>query len=384
MRRKQLLAASLLAVLAPAAAAQVVGIALDPKAVMVDGELQIVASPPADSTVFLSFSGTQAKQLGRVDTPTSFQGPPSSVAIAADRKLALVSASLRIDPKNPKELAPDNKLSVVDLAASPIRVVQTIELGASPSSIAIDPSGAMALAMHNADDSVTVLALSGGRARIVEKLQLDKGAGPLGVAFAPDGKQALVSFPERDRVGVFAVDNGRLKMPAIREMSTGVYPTALSYCGRTGLAVVSNYGRVTGDIDTISLLDVGAAAPRVIDTVSVGPAPEGIACSPDGRYAAASLQNMATRPKTDPFHSPESRVVVLKIDGRRLHRIADAPFGAWAQGVGFLDDSRTLFAQSMVDRSLHLFRIEGETLKVAAPPIVFEDGAPVSYGISGR
>lgn len=384
MRRKQLLAASLLAVLAPAAAAQVVGIALDPKAVMVDGELQIVASPPADSTVFLSFSGTQAKQLGRVDTPTSFQGPPSSVAIAADRKLALVSASLRIDPKNPKELAPDNKLSVVDLAASPIRVVQTIELGASPSSIAIDPSGTMALAMHNADDSVTVLALSGGRARIVEKLQLDKGAGPLGVAFAPDGKQALVSFPERDRVGVFAVDNGRLKMPAIREMSTGVYPTALSYCGRTGLAVVSNYGRVTGDIDTISLLDVGAAAPRVIDTVSVGPAPEGIACSPDGRYAAASLQNMATRPKTDPFHSPESRVVVLKIDGRRLHRIADAPFGAWAQGVGFLDDSRTLFAQSMVDRSLHLFRIEGETLKVAAPPIVFEDGAPVSYGISGR
>lgn len=384
MRRKQILAASLLAVLAPAVAAQVVGIALDPKAVMVDGELQVVASPPADSTVFLEFSGTKTKQLGRVDTPTSFQGPPSSVAITADGKLALVTASLRIDPKNPKELAADNKLSVIDLAASPIRVVQTIELGASPSSVAIDPAGTMALAMHNADDSITVLALSGGRARIVEKLPLDKGAGPLAVAFAPDGKQALISFPERDRVGVFAVENGRLKMPAIREMSTGVYPTALSYCGRSGLAVVSNYGRVTGDIDTISLLDVGAAAPRVIDTVSVGPAPEGIACSPDGRYAAASLQNMATLPKTNPFHSPQSRVVVLKIDGKRLHRIADAPFGAWAQGVGFLDDSRTLFAQSMVDRSMHLFRIEGEALQVAAPPIVFEDGAPVSYGISGR
>jgi DNA-binding beta-propeller fold protein YncE len=384
MRCKQILAASLLAVLAPAAAAQVVGIALDPKAVMVDGEMQVVASPPTDSVVFFEFSGTKTKRLGQVQAPTSFQGPPSSVAITADRKLALVSASLRIDPKNPKELAPDNKLSVVDLAASPIRVVQTIELGASPSSVAIDPTGTMALAMHNADDSITVLALSGGLARIVEKLPLDKGAGPLAVVFAPDGKQALISFPERDRVGVFAVENGRLKMPAIREMSTGVYPTALSYCGRTGLAVVSNYGRVTGDIDTISLLDVGAAAPRVIDTVSVGPAPEGIACSPDGRYAAASLQNMATTPKTNPFHASESRVVVLKIDGKRLHRIADAPFGVWAQGVGFLDDSRTLFAQSMVDRSMHLFRIEGESLQVAAPPIVFEDGAPVSYGISGR
>ena len=148
--------------------------------------------------------------------------------------------------------------------------------------------------------------------------------------------------------------------------------------------MVSNYGKVTGDIDAVSLLDVGAATPRVIDTVSVGPAPEGVACSPDGRYAAASLQNMSTLPKANPFYSPSSRVVVLKIDGKRLQRIAEAPFGAWAQGVGFLDDSRTLFAQSMVDRSLHLFRIEGEALEIAAPPLVFEDGAPVSYGISGR
>ena len=93
---------------------------------------------------------------------------------------------------------------------------------------------------------------------------------------------------------------------------------------------------------------------------------------------------MSTLPKANPFHSTSSKVVLLKIENKRLRRIAEAPFGAWAQGVGFLDDSRTLFAQSMVDRSLHLFRIEGETLKVAAPPIVFEDGAPVSYGISGR
>ncbi len=385
MRRcKQILAISLLAVIAQMAAAQIVGIALDPKAVMVEGELQIVDSPPADSVVFFEFSGAQAKRLGQVHAPTSFQGPPSSVAITADGKLALVTASLRVDPDNPKELVPDNRLTVIDLAASPIRVVQTIELGAPPSSVAIDPTGTMALAVHNADDSATILKLAGGRARIVEKVSLGKGAGPLAAAFAPDGKRLLVSFPDRARIGVFAVENGRLSTPAIRELSAGVYPTALSYCGRSGLAVVSNYGKVTGDIDTISLLDVGAATPRVIDTVSVGPAPEGVACSPDGRYAAASLQNMSTLPKTDPFHSPSSRVVLLKIEDKRLRRIAEAPFGAWAQGVGFLDDSRTLFAQSMVDHSLHLFHIEGEALEIAAPPIVFEDGAPVSYGISGR
>ena len=384
MHCKNILAVAMLAALAPTAVAQVVGIALDPKSVMVEGEMQVVDSPPADSVVFFEFAGVRGKRLGQVQAPTSFQGPPSSVAITADRKLALVSASLRIDSDNPKELVPDNKLTVVDLAASPIRVVQTIELTASPSSVAIDPTGTLALAVHNTDDSVTVLALTSGRARVVEKVSLGKGSGPLAAAFAHNGKQLLISFPDRGRIGVFAVENGRLNLPAIREMSAGIYPTALSYCGRSGLAVVSNYGKVTGDVDTVSLLDVGAATPRVVDTVSVGPAPEGVACSPDGQYAAASLQNMSTLPKANPFHSTSSKVVLLKIENKRLRRIAEAPFGAWAQGVGFLDDSRTLFAQSMVDRSLHLFRIEGETLKVAAPPIVFEDGAPVSYGISGR
>lgn len=376
--------ACMVAALPTLAAAQVVGVALDPKAVLVDGEVKVLRSPPADAAVFLEFSGTKVKRLGQVAVPTSFQGPPSAVAISGDRSLALVSASSRIDPNDPEAFAPDNRLSVIDLASSPIRVVQTIGLGASPSSVAINRAGTMALAMHNVDDSVSVLSISNERVTVLEKLPLGKGTGPLAAAFNPDGHSVLISFPSAGRVGLFAVADGRLKTPALREMSAGIWPTAVSYCGDSGLAVVSNYGKVTGDADTVSLLDVSTATPRVVDTITVGPAPEGIACSPDGRYAAASVQNMSTLPKTNPFYSPKSMVVLLKIDGKRLHRIADAPFGAWAQGVGFLDDSRTLFAQSIEDRSMHLFRIEGDALKVAAPPIVFEDGAPVSYGVSGR
>jgi DNA-binding beta-propeller fold protein YncE len=371
--------------LSPAlATGQVVGVALDPKPVLVDGEASVVASPPADSAVFFEFSGTKRMLLGKVSVPTSFQGPPSAIAITADRSLALVSASSRIDPEDPKTFAADYRLSVVDLASRPIRVVQTITLDASPSSVAINPAGTMALAMHNGDDSITVLSIAAGHAKVVEKLSLGKGLGPMASAFGPDGHSALISFPNGGKVGIFAVADGRLKMPAIREMSAGIWPTAVSYCGNTGFAVVSNYGKVTGDLDTISLIDVAAAIPRVVDTVTVGPAPEGVACSPDGRYAAAAVQNMSTVPKSNPLYSPTSLLVLMKIEGKRLLHIDDAPFGAWAQGVGFLDDSRTLFAQSIVDRSMHLFRIESDGLKIAAPPIVFENGAPVSFGISGR
>lgn len=384
MRKFRSIFAGVLLDLPALAVAQVVAVALDPRAELVDGELKVLPSPPADSVVFLEFSGVRAKELGRVAAATSFQGPPSSVAVSADRKLALVTAFMRIDPADAGKLAPARKLTVVDLSAEPIKVVQTLDLGAQPSSVALNRAGTMALVPHTADDSVTVLTIVGGRAQVSEKIAMEKGSAPLGVAFSPDGRRALISFPNAGRVGVFAVDDGRLKTPAIRELSAGIWPTALSYCGDSGLAVVANYGKVSGDVDTISLLDVAGENPRVVDTASVGPSPEGVACSPDGGYAAAATQNMSTVAESSPFHSPNSKLALLKIEGGKLRWLDAAPFGAWAQGVGFLDDSRSLFVQSMGERSLRLFRIEGDALKTAAPPIVFGDGAPAAYGISGR
>lgn len=367
------------------ASAQTVGVALDGKAVLEDGELKVLGTAPADAAVFLSFSGATYTELGRVTAPTSFQGPPSSVAIAADGRLALVTAFRRIDPANPSQLAPDRTLSVIDLTAKPLRTVQTLELAAPPSSVAIAPSATMALVPHTSDDSVTVLSLANGRAEVIEKIAMEKGSAPIAAAFSPDGRRALISFPNAGRIGLFAVENGRLKTPAIREMSAGVWPTALAFCGKTGLAVVSNYGKVTGDADTISLIDAGTDQPRVVDTVSVGPSPEGIACSPDGRYVAASVQNMSTTAKADAFHSPHSQLVLVRIENRRLRRVAEAPFGGWAQGVGFLDDSRTVLAQSMNDRAMPLFRITlDDRLAPVGTPVVFKDTAPAGLGISGR
>lgn len=93
---------------------------------------------------------------------------------------------------------------------------------------------------------------------------------------------------------------------------------------------------------------------------------------------------MSNRPADHPLYSPHSLVVLLKVDGRRLQRIAQAPIGGWAQGVAFLNDSRTLLAQSIVERAIHRFRIVGDALEGAGPPITFEGGAPVGIGVAGR
>ena len=138
--------------------AQVVAIALDPKAVLEDGELKVRPDAPPGALAVLRFDGARAERLGTVALPTGFQGPPTSVAITPDGRYALATASMRIDPADPAKLAPESLLSVVDLAASPLRVMQTLRLDASPASIALHPDGRMALVPHPADDSISVLS----------------------------------------------------------------------------------------------------------------------------------------------------------------------------------------------------------------------------------
>lgn len=367
--------------IAAPASAQVVAIALDPKPELIDGELKIDPHAVPDSVVFYRFHGTTAEFLGGVDAPNSFQGPPAGMAVNADATLALVGVAVKADPETRQELVPDNRLSVIELGASSIHVAQTLELPGSPAAVAINPAGTLAIVTLPDEDGLSILSIAGNLVEATAKVELEKGAHPLGVAFSPDGRTVLVALAGGNRVALFSVEGERLQQPAVREMSVGVWPAALSICGQTGLAVVANYGRGTGDADSISLMDIAATPPHVVDIAAVGPSPEGVACSTDGRYVVVATQNMSTVARSDPFFSEHSEVVLFKIEGRRLQRQADAKIGGWAQGVEFLGDSRTLFAQSMNDRSLHFFKIENDQLRPAAPPMRFEHGAPAAYGI---
>ena len=365
--------------------AQVVGFALEPKAELVNGVIKPVLSPQPDRAVFFQFTGAKFRKIGEVAVPTNFQGPPSSVAVSADGALALVSAAQRIDPQDASKFSPDNRVSVIDLNASPIRVTQTLELTVSPASLAMNPAGTMVLAMHPGDDSVTVLQIDNKTATVVEKVSLGKGSGPNAAAFTPDGRSVLITRGGDHKVSVFAIENHRLAPKSLRDMGAGLRPLSLSLCGKTGYAVVGSMGLGgTGDADTVSLIDMTAAPARVVDTVTVGQGPEGIACAPDGRHAVVAFQNGSNRPTQSPFYAPSSKVVLLKVEGKRLHRLAELPIGIWSQGALFLDDSRTVIAESLDDRALHLLQIDDGVFQVAAPPIVFAEGGPMAHGVAGR
>ena len=113
----------------------------DNKVVNIDGVNNIVQNPPPDNATIIDLGVSPPKVLGQVNVPNSVVGPPQSVAIAPDESIALVVASTKIDPADPKKTATDNKLSVIDLKASPPAVIATIEVGAGPAGVSFSPDG---------------------------------------------------------------------------------------------------------------------------------------------------------------------------------------------------------------------------------------------------
>ena len=128
--RWMLVACVCAAVGAARAEAEIAISANDAKPKLVDGAVIVDPERRSDNIVILDMIGAMPKVIAQVDNvPTSVVGPPTSVAITPDESLALISASTKIDPSDPKKIVPDNTLSVVDLRANPPAVIATLQAG---------------------------------------------------------------------------------------------------------------------------------------------------------------------------------------------------------------------------------------------------------------
>ena len=100
-------------------AAQLAVSANDNKVMLVDGVNTPVPNQLPDTVTILEIGASPPKVVSELRAPTSIVGPPHSVAIAPDRSIALVTASTKIDPSNPKSTLPDDKVTIIDFKASP-------------------------------------------------------------------------------------------------------------------------------------------------------------------------------------------------------------------------------------------------------------------------
>jgi DNA-binding beta-propeller fold protein YncE len=147
-------------------------------------------------------------------------------------------------------------------------------------------------------------------------------------------------------------------------MTTGIFPYNVQITPDGKLALVNNqgFGASDGQVDTVSVIDLEADPPRVIDQVAVGDGPEGLAVSPVGGYAASLLLNGTGAPKTAFYHHDQSLVALLKIDGKKVRKVGEALVNGGAEGIAFSPDGRFLYVGSYNASALTILRLQGEKL----------------------
>ena len=349
--------------LATAAHAQLAVTSNDNKVMLDNGTAKVVQNPAPDTVTVLDLKVSPPRVLAEIPAPGSVVGPPFSVALTPDESLALVGSSSKIDPSDSTKTVPDTRISVIDLKASPPAVIATLEAGKGAAGISVNRQGTLALVANRSEGTVSVFSISGKTVTPVGKVTIaDEKSATAHAAITPDGKMALVTRDGDHKISVLKIDGTNVEYTK-RDINAGLRPYGIDVSSKGDFAAVANIGIGQGDADTVSLIDVRATPPRVVETVSVGQTPEGIKVSPDGRYVAVVVMNGSNKAKESPFYADNGKLVILRAANMKLTKVAEAPIGHWSQGAAFSPDGKTILVGNMVEKDVQVFAFDGRALK---------------------
>ena len=371
--------------LAAPASAEIAVTGNDGKRTLVGGVNTVVQNPRPDTLSIIDLSGPQPRLVVEIEAPHSVVGPPNSIAVSVDERLTLATSAEKLDPADATKTIPDSRLSVIDLSANPPRVTQTLEVGLGPSGVSINRAGTLALVANRMAGTVSVLRIQGGQVSVASTLTVGPAAtGASHAQFTPDGRHALVTRDNDSLISVLGIQ-GETATKLDADMTAGMRPYGLAVAPDGRWAVVGNVGRSagkTGDQDTVSLIDLSREPFRVIDTVSVGMTAEGVMTSPDGQHAVVVVHNGTGKPNGDPLRG-KAQVKLLRVADGRVQVVGAADAGDWVQGMGFSRDGRTLLIGNMADRSVGVYRIEGDRITDTGQRIPVS-GGPAAIGTAAR
>jgi DNA-binding beta-propeller fold protein YncE len=332
----------------------------------------IFKEPGHDTLSIIDISKPDAPRItATIPLINSVVGPPTNLAIHPSGDFALVANSLEpVIQGWGHRLEPDNKVFLVDLKTSPPSVVGTITVGKQPSGIAISPNGGLALVANRADGTVSVLSIHGKDILVADTVTVGAPADSVSaVAITPDGKHALVAKAAANKIALLSIDGTKVTYDK-RDLPTGIFPynVAVAPDGKLALTVDNgNGGGSDGNAKTVSVIDLEADPPRVIDHITVGDSPEGLAISPKGDLAVSVEARGSNMPKTASFFHPTGAVTALKIDGKKLTTAGEVNVGALPEAVAFSPDGQYVYVGNFIDGDLSILKWDGNQLTDAGP-----------------
>jgi len=354
----------LLLVIPSAASAQRMIIGIDEKVIWDDAGNRVLIGPGKDTVSIVDISTPESPRIiSNLPLINSIFGPPVNLAITPDERLAIVANSVNHVPDGAGwKLVPDNKLYVIDLTTSPPSHIATVEVGKQPSGLDINRAGNLALVTNRADNSISVLSIQGKDVKLVDTVPM--GEQVAAVAFTPDGKRALaVKFPGH-KAALLEVDGQKVTYTKY-DMNVGLWPYNIGVTPNGKLAITANNGNsgaADGQVDTVSIIDLEATPPCVIDHVVVGDAPEGFVISPTGEIAVAILLRGSDAAKASWFYNRDGSVAVLKIDGKKVTKVGEVEVRRLPEGAVFSPDGKYLYVGNFLDNDVSILRVDGTTV----------------------
>jgi DNA-binding beta-propeller fold protein YncE len=362
---------------ATAQAAQYLIVGNDEKIAFSDGK-PVLSLPGKDTVSIVDISApTRPRIVVNLPLENSIIGPPTNLAITPDGKLALVASSIDVVKSGDAlKNVPDNRLYVIDLTVSPPALIATLQLGKQPSGMAINRAGNLALVTNRADNTLSVLSISGKTVTVVGTVAVAPAGAPAqqpsAVAITPDGKRALVAKALANKVALLDINGSQVTYSGY-DMITGVFPynVQITADGRFGLVNHDgNSGTADGQANTMGVIDMTLDPPREVDQVVVADGAEGLAVSPTGGYAVSVGTNGSVNaPSNAFFHHDHSVAVLLRSAGKTMRKVGETEVGPLAEGIAFSPDGRYVYITDWTKQELDVFRIAGDKLVPTGTPL---------------
>jgi DNA-binding beta-propeller fold protein YncE len=345
----------------------------DGRALLVDGVGRVGKAP--DTLALVELKDDKLRLHFDSVMPTSLVGPPASIAILPDKKYALVTAATKLDPNDPNKVIPSDIISLVALGSGkdPLKVVDTISLGAGPSGLAVNRAGDLALVPNRAGGTVSIVEIKGQKLTEKQKITIGDKTGPSQIVITPDGRRALLTRDGDNQISILDINGSNITLNK-KTIFAGLKPYSIDINSSGKYAVVGNLGGGQGDADTMSLIDLSMDPPRVVDTVTVGQTPEGVSFSPNGKLIGVTVINGSNKPRASSYYGEAIYKLFAIYDGK-LEYLSEVKGGHWLQGQAFTPDGRNVLVQDAHNQEIRLYKIDGkkvsdtgERLKMKAAP----------------
>jgi DNA-binding beta-propeller fold protein YncE len=335
-------------------------VGLDEKSVWDDDGKPILSLPGKDQVLIVDLTNPESPKIAAsLPLENSVVGPPVNVDVDPTGSVALVADSVDVTKDGDAlKQVPDNKIFVIDLKASPPKLAATITGGKQPSGLNFSPDGKMALVANRGDNSISVLSVNGTDVKVTDTVQMPDSVAH--VLFTPDGKHALaVRFPAH-KLSLLDVANGKVTYNKI-DLPTGQWPYNVVVSPNGKIAFTSDNGGAgssDGNVDTTSVIDLEANPPRIIDRVVVGDGPEGLAVSPKGDLAAATILR-GSNMKNAFFYHKNGSVSILKIDGKKVTKTQDIEVGGLPEPIVFTPDGKYILVGNFLNQDFSILKVNG-------------------------